>query len=143
MKLFEFFCCIVCLMSASALAGCGQSDGIETAHVRGIVKLDGRPYGLGGSVIFQPELRGKMAHGTIQNDGSFVLTTFKEGDGAAVGKNKVAVKPPVPKFVDEFKDAPATKSPLPAKYGSPVTSNLVYDVKPGEKNEFVIELTSK
>jgi hypothetical protein len=134
---------IGCAALVVTLLGCGRSDGIETAPARGKVTLDGKPYTLGGSVIFQPELRGKMAHGAIQSDGSFELTTYSDGDGAVVGRNKAAIKPPLPKFVDEFTDAPAPKSPIPSKYGSAATSNLEYDVKTGQLNEFVIDLSSK
>jgi hypothetical protein len=129
-----------------ALAGCGASDRNEVARVRGTVTLDGKVYTQGGSVVFQPEAQCKMATGRIQSDGSFEMTTYSAGDGAAVGRHQVIVIPRPAQIVDELaeeKKGATSVSPIPNKYGSASTSGLQYDVKPAESNEFSIELTSK
>ena len=87
-------------MSASAAvfaliaSGCG--DGGEGPHVaatlpvRGKVTYKGRPLA-GGVVRFEPEDSGREAHGEIGPNGTFVLTTFRNGDGAVSGVHRVAV----------------------------------------------------
>src|SRR5262245_19555656 len=121
-----------------ALAGCSGSDQNEVARVRGTVTLDGKPYTQGGSVVFQPEAQCKMATGRIQSDGSFEMTTYSPGDGAAVGRHQVIVIPRPAQIVDEIaeeKKGSTAVSPIPNKYGSASTSGLQYDVKRGESNE--------
>jgi hypothetical protein len=129
-----------------ALAGCSGSNQNEVARVRGMVTLDGKPYTQGGSVVFQPEAQCKMATGRIQSDGSYELTTYSAGDGAAVGRHQVLVLPRPAQIVDELaeeKTAVKTASPIPSKYGSASASGLVFEVKRGESNEYLIELKSE
>lgn len=72
----------------AALAGC--SDGRPTlVPVTGKVLLDGKPLTF-GSVMFQPDW-GPPATGEIGPDGTFELSTFEAGDGAAIGRNRVRV----------------------------------------------------
>ena len=132
-----------CAALLVALAGCGGSDRLETARVRGTVTLDGQTYTQGGSVIFQPEASGKMATGQIQSDGSYELATYSPGDGGIVGKHQVTVHPAPPEIVNELDDRPPPPSPFPTKYSQASKSGLTFDVKPGQLNEFAIELKSK
>jgi hypothetical protein len=65
------------------------------APVRGTVTVDGQPLAE-GRVMFTPvgkgELNsGKPAYGRIQSDGSFVLYTYGDDDGAIVGEHGVTV----------------------------------------------------
>lgn len=72
--------------------GCGskaQSFTATTVPVKGKVTYQGKPL-TKGTVTFEPD-SGREAHGEIKSDGSFVLTTFKEGDGAVPGLHRVAV----------------------------------------------------
>jgi hypothetical protein len=111
-----------------------------------MVTLDGKPYTQGGSVIFQPEAQCKMATGRIQSDGSYEMTTYSPGDGAAVGRHQVLVIPRPAQIVDELaeeKNKSNAVSPIPNKYGSASTSGLACEVKSGEVNEYPIELKSK
>lgn len=134
---------IIGALATFALLGCGRSGGLETAQVSGTVTLDGQPYTHGGSVVFQPEARGKMATSRIQPDGSFQLSTYSGGDGAIVGKHIVSVRPPAAKVVDESADTPVPKSPIPSKYRSPASSGLSFEVRAGELNTLTIDLKSK
>ncbi len=79
----------------ASLVGCRPS-GPELAPVRGSVTIDGRPL-RSGRVMFAPiasgEIReaGKPAFGTLQPDGSYVLTTFRDQDGAVVGEHWITI----------------------------------------------------
>ena len=77
-----------------ASAGCGDSDGLNLAPVRGTVTFDGKP-AKGGFVLFEPvgtgSHSGPSAMGKINDDGSFVLTTKQASDGATIGENRVAI----------------------------------------------------
>ena len=67
--------------------GCGQADGPwsgQTVPVKGKVTYKGKPL-TQGTVSSSPRIPAARPHGNIQPDGTFVLTTFKEGDGAVAG----------------------------------------------------------
>jgi hypothetical protein len=76
-------------------SGCSRSP-YELAQVHGTVTLDGKPLS-SAKVMFAPvEIAGnvnpgKPAFGLIQNDGSFVLTTYEMNDGAIVGEHWVSI----------------------------------------------------
>jgi hypothetical protein len=82
---------IVCL-SAS---GCDTSP-YQLAPVHGTVTLDGQPLS-GANVMFAPRARGdetnvgKPAFGRLQSDGSYVLGTYSDEDGAVVGEHSVTI----------------------------------------------------
>ena len=63
--------------------GCGSDmspgDGM-TVPVKGKVTYKGEPLSQ-GEVVFEPD-GGREAYGWVQLDGTFELTTFKQGDGA-------------------------------------------------------------
>jgi len=77
------------------VVGCQQSP-YELSSVHGTVTVDGKPLA-GGRVMFAPISQGdssepgKPAFGTLQSDGSYVLTTFRETDGAVVGDHWVTI----------------------------------------------------
>jgi hypothetical protein len=118
------------------MIGCGRpAHQLETAPVYGTVTLDGNPLPSGYVVV--PTARGRMASGKIQPDGSFVLSTYEDGDGAQVGTHPVVVNEVAP---DEFSSIPVqNRVPIPPRYASAGTSGLQVTVKPGEEN--VLELT--
>jgi hypothetical protein len=122
-----------------ATMGCGRpAYQLETAPVRGKVTLDGRPLPSGYVVV--PTSRGRMASGKIQPDGTFVLTTYDEGDGAQVGSHPVVVNEVPP---DEFSSVPIEQRiSIPSRYGSAGTSGLQVTVEPGEENVLDLELSS-
>jgi len=124
----------------AAVVGCGRpAYQLETAPVHGKVTLDGEPLPSGYVVV--PTMRGRMASGAIQPDGTFVLTTYDEGDGAQVGRHPVIVNEVPP---DEFSNAEAARRvPIPRRYTSAGTSGLEVDVKPGDDNYLLLELTTE
>ncbi len=76
---------------------------MEVIPVQGTVKCAGRLL-TEGYVLFTPvpdmaadrKKSGKSATGYIQSDGTYVLTTYDEGDGAIPGRHKVRVYKPDP-----------------------------------------------
>jgi hypothetical protein len=75
------------------LAGCGGSE-FDVAPAKGKVVCRGLPVSA-GTVIFSPIAEstagepGKPATATVQPDGTFVLSTYSEQDGAVIGKHRV------------------------------------------------------
>ena|SRR5437763_10400567 len=105
-------------------SGCGNSS---LAPVRGRVTCNGKPVP-DAAVIFSPlpqsendKESGKAGQGGTDADGRYVIGTYKQGDGALIGKHRVAVT------LDN-----AVKSPCKSKV-------VVFEVKPGD-NDFDIEL---
>ena len=70
------------------VSGCGKPPH-ELTPVSGKVTYNGKPLPF-GCVTFQPET-GQWSKGIIQSDGTFTMVTPGEGDGAAVGINKVRI----------------------------------------------------
>jgi hypothetical protein len=100
------------------VAGCGRSG---YGQVEGKVTFKGQP--LVGAVIFFVPERGPAAAGAIGDDGSYRLLTKRPGDGAVVGRCKVAV----------VSSDPVNKPlPIPTKYLDAETSGLTAEVKEGQ-----------
>ncbi|MCA9068260.1 MAG: hypothetical protein KDA84_05020 [Planctomycetaceae bacterium] len=87
---------VFCLLG---LVGCGGSEEFPTTPVSGKVTHNGQPV-KGGSVTLMPVAKaegksaGKPATGSVGDDGTFTLTTYKDKDGAVVGKHRVSYSPP-------------------------------------------------
>ena len=92
------------------LGGCGPSGQVKTYPVKGVVKFDGKPMVGGGSISLIPlaDQPGKTAAGIIQPDGSYVLETYKAGDGSMAGEFRVAI---FQETVKEGKAAPDGSAP--------------------------------
>ncbi|MCI0360945.1 MAG: hypothetical protein L0211_20900 [Planctomycetaceae bacterium] len=120
------------------LAGCG-SGGANTAPVKGKVTANGQPV-TGGEITLTPsqDLNATIAGGTVASDGTFVLTTETEGDGAAIGMHTVSYSPPAleqPEW-DGYGAAPATKV---SPFEGLVPKQPEVEIKPGA-NDLTIEL---
>ncbi len=136
------------MLSAVALlaaAGCGaQQPG--TYPVRGKVTYpDGTPV-TAGMVEFEPSQKGGVplserynARGRIHEDGSYSLTTFREGDGAVPGRHRVIVQEPYPDA--DLEAGPRRWKPsIDPSYRRYEESGLEFDVK-AEENEITIVVT--
>ena len=111
--------------------GCGPSDRpyvAPTVPVKGKVTYQGKPL-TQGSVTFEPDGTGREANGSIQPDGTFVLSTFKEGDGALVGVHRIAVSG----------TGKGGKEIVPIKYRNTSSSKVEVEVVEG-KAEYAIDL---
>lgn len=116
-----------------ACAGCG-SAGSETAAktlipVKGKVTYKGKPL-TRGRIKFEPDGFGRNAYGKIQSDGTFTLTTDKEGDGAVAGHHRVAV---TETGIKSSRDAVAKK------YANVSSSGLTADVD-STNTEFTFDI---
>ncbi len=131
------------LLSPLCVAGCSKSP-YTLAAVRGRVTIDGRPV-TNGKVMFAPAVSpqgqginaGKPALGELGEDGSFVLGTYADADGAVVGPHTVTII--------AYSDPPAT--PPPANAIIPKFRRLAvprrYTVEAGKENQLSIELTQQ
>lgn len=121
-------------MFCLTLIGCG---GNPTYPVRGqLVYPDGTPAKeLQGYVITMESTEQPTgANGVVGPDGSFEVGTFKDYDGAVLGKHRVAITPPRPQS-----DTPPPPSLIHARYKSLEKSGIEIIVKP-EKNAVQIEV---
>ncbi len=114
---------LVVALTASLLVPCGGCGSGEVAlapmaPAKGRVTYKGKPLTV-GTVRFEPEGRGRMASGKLQSDGTFVLSTLKDGDGAAIGHHRV--------YITEV-DKSLAKDRAFKKYMGAVTSKLEADV---------------
>ncbi len=124
----------------TGILSCGQD--LRLVPVEGKVLYRGKPLEF-GSVLFQPA-SGQPARGKIQPDGTFVLSTFDEGDGAMIGKNQVRIT----SFEAQRPGAPPPsggelalgKSFIPRKYSSFGSSGLEVEVLPEGNEPFIFEL---
>jgi hypothetical protein len=123
-------------------AGVAETNRKPTHPARGKVWCDGTP-AVGTVVTFfllDPEGKKKPARAAdalVEADGSFVLTTYRAGDGAPAGDYVVTVMPTPPYFPQA--DQPARKTPVPEAYAGPETTPLKATVKSGG-NDFTFEL---
>jgi len=111
--------------------GCGESSARTSnlIHVTGKVTYKGQPV-TKGSVWFEADGFGRPAKGQLQSDGSFTLSTRKEGDGVVAGEHRVSISG----FDKPLADDRALK-----KYGFLNTSGLTADVD-AEHTEFTFDL---
>jgi hypothetical protein len=123
------------LLAGLSLAGCGGSN-LYPAQGKVIFK-DGTPL-TAGWVVFESATPGAKAgaRGDIQPDGTFQLSTSKEGDGALEGPYRVAVVPPLPPGA---KEGTPVRPLIHPRFQRPETSHLEFTVTPDkQKNYFTI-----
>jgi hypothetical protein len=72
----------------------GELGCSRLVKVKGVVKLDGVPVEGAGVVFAREGDQGRPAVGQTDSEGVFVLTTFRDGDGALRGEYKVTIIPP-------------------------------------------------
>lgn len=121
------------LACASLLTGCGK----KTYPVEGqVVFEDGAPAKelAGYMVMFQPADQSVGTNGVIGANGEFTVGTFQDGDGAVLGKQRVAITPPIPMV-----DGPRPPELILAKYKTFETSNLEVEIK-AETNRVTIKV---
>jgi hypothetical protein len=132
----------------AGLTGCGKSgpapiEKQKTVPVSGVLTYKGKPVP-NASVIFQ-SIDGKVSSwGTTDAAGTFTLTTYASQDGAPPGKYKVTVSAGGPKEIEPgvLADEPpgGFKSPVPVKYASPSTTDVLKDVSESGNNQLTIDL---
>lgn len=86
MRLIAFSICLL----FSVMVGCNRGPKIVVAE--GTVQFeDGSPVVVGTIETKSLQYEGVQATGKIERDGSFKLTTFVDGDGAAVGEHQCVI----------------------------------------------------
>ena len=135
-----------------ASGGCNRATGIVTIPIRGEVLYKGQPLAT-GLVVYLPNGSGdaRQASGKIESDGTFVLTTFKGGDGVVPGDYRIVVypydSPAGATRTREQMEAAAQrggerpKHIIPEKYSDPTASGLTDTVNDEHSGEKRIELT--
>ena len=78
------------LAVAGVACGLGAGSGPPLIPVKGKVIFKGQPL-TRGVIKFEPDGYGRRASGQIQSDGTFVLTTDKEGDGVVAGHHQISI----------------------------------------------------
>jgi len=130
------------LLTLPAVTGCGGNPAaLETAPVEGRVTLDGEPVSQ-GIVRFNPD-RGRAGKGAIQADGTFTISTYAPGDGAVVGRHRVAIVAQQSDGTQAFvEDVAEVEWLVPPQYANPSTSGLEFTVQADQPNYAEFSLTS-
>ena len=124
------------LLASIWLVGCGGDSGplrLPTIPVKGKLTVDGKPYGpcllTFGNLTDDPDTEKAKARGQtiakVSADGTFVLTTYQEGDGGFPGNYQVTLS-------GHRSDATAPMSPYPVCKPATVEIAKSADGKPVE-----------
>jgi hypothetical protein len=138
------------LLTSVLTAGCGSS-GPTTIPIRGEVIYKGAPLKdvPQGLVHYIPKSSdGRQASGRLQPDGSFVLTTFQDGDGVVPGEYDIVVSAYSARAELSRAQVEAARGVVPKpglivpeKYTEPTTSGLSDTVDSNHSGFKRIELT--
>ena len=129
------------VLFGSGLVGCGRGDRLPTYEATGKVAFpDGAPLE-GGTILSESVDQPVTARATIEMDGSFILGTYEEDDGAVAGKHKVAIVPPMDLTVDPDEVRP--RRLIHDRYRHVDESGLEFEVVADQDNEFHIEVTRR
>lgn len=98
---------------ALTVAGCGADFAKETAPVSGKVTCNGEMV-TEGYIVFTPVVQasadpkdsGKSGYATIESDGTYVITTYDDGDGAVIGMHEVRIYKPDPEDDEQIVEEP-------------------------------------
>ena len=118
--------------------GCGGGERREgLAPVTGRITYNGQPVPA-GQIYLYPVDGNRQSSGSIEADGKYVLTSYKSGDGALIGKHRVvidATQPvgplPDPDDIEAMKAGPPRppKRILPSQYYDQARTPLEAEVK--------------
>ena len=133
---------VILLAVAVVITGCGKPPHVLTP-VSGKVAYNGKPLRF-GCVKFQPK-KGQWSMGIIQPDGTFKMVTSGEGDGAAIGMNKVSItcfenQDPAKQKNGKGMGMVLGRSLIPKKYTLHDTSGLTVEVVDGDNEPVVFDL---
>ena len=128
------------LYSASALllaTTLGCSDRLATYAVAGKVEFTTGGAVHVGTIELKSREHGVQARGPIQSDGSFVLTTYQEGDGAVAGMHDcVVVQFVMTEDIEGHRSS--TIGVVDPRFASYATSGLTIEVSATEPNTPVV-----
>lgn len=127
------------LVVGLSIFGCGADGDFPTAATTGRVVCEGQPVPH-VMVFFEPLQTGKQALvgrqgiANAEADGTFMVSTYRENDGAVVGRHRVRVGPP--------RGGPPPGFKCDCVLNSEVDVTEV-EIKRGQKNEFELVLKKK
>ncbi len=130
-----------CFVILVGMIGCSEG-GMKTAPVEGTITYGGKPVPQ-GSITFQP-VHGPNATANIKN-GAYNLKTYRDGDGAVIGKHQVTII----SLEDQSGRLPEDRNPLPPpliplKYNFTDKSGLTAEVEnKRNKIDFHLEAEKK
>ena len=142
------FSMFVLVLGLVALAGCGSSDTRPKAvPAKGSVFYKNSPAG-GVLVVFHPLDKGRenaeKPVATTKEDGTFVLTTYNENDGAPEGEYGITLvwnqKAKDQKFSLNSEGGGGGVDKFGGRYGDPGKPKIKKTVKKGDPNEFKLEV---
>jgi len=137
------------LLLVALVLGCGTSGKPPAIPVKGKVMFKKETPAVGAMIVFHPvseefERRiGGKPFAKVQEDGSFVLTTYEENDGAPEGEYGLSVDWRVkPKnfLVFDSESSATGKQMLKEKYTDPRKPFMKVTVQKGQANDFLIEV---
>jgi len=123
--------------------GCGRETRTKVYPVSGSVSHAGAP-AAGAKIVFyiddRQDPRTPFPSAVTQDDGTFRLTSYEEGDGAPAGTYRVTVQwfDPIPPGVHKESYSPVDR--LRDKYATPDKSNIKVTVAEGENQMTPFEL---
>jgi len=120
---------VLAIVLLSSCWGCGSNAAPyvgKTVPVKGKVTYKGKLL-TQGQIVFEPDNSGREAHGSIQPDGTFELSTFAKGDGAVPGTHRIAVT-----------SGKVGEVVVPVKYKNTSSSKTEVEVAEG-KSEYVVD----
>ena len=127
------------LLLGGLVIGCVRQGEFPVAPTKGVVLCEGKPVPH-VMVFFEPlatggagssALVGKQGFAIADDQGRFVISTYREQDGAVVGKHRVRVGPPHPE------DHPRFSCPCVL---NPEVDVMEVEVVKGKVNEFQVVL---
>jgi hypothetical protein len=126
---------LLVILMTGMVVGCGSERSVHP--VQGHVQsADGRRATF-GTVEFKAASGGQIASGRIEQDGSFRLSTFGDGDGAVAGRHRAIVVQ-----VINTEHLPLEQHhhvlDVHPRYARYETSGLEFTVEPGGKNDLEI-----
>lgn len=142
-----------CLAAGLLIAGCDSGD-VKVYPVKGKVLFKGKPLVGGGGISLVPLTNqpGATAGGTIEADGTFVLKTYKDGDGSMPGEFRVVINQNVFKEGGNTEDGQPVSKPvadvpvadrIPDEYSNPLSSPLKLTVKSEPQENVVLVIPVK
>lgn len=134
-------------VALAAVVGCGGSGSGTMVPVKGYVKVNKQP-AAGALIVFHPLDAGKQNAAkpvaVVAEDGTFVLTTTAQNDGAPVGEYGITVvwnakgkESNLPSLGD---GGGAAADRLFGRYGNPKEPKLKQSIKKGEVYDLKFDL---
>lgn len=121
------------IVSCSAMVGCAASSGVPVFPASGKLTVNGEP-AKGAIVGLHPvngdfDQQGTRPAGKVLDDGTFVISTYKIGDGAPAGEYRASIV--WPQFPD--RDDPGADR-MKGKYADPKTSPVAVTIQIGRNS---------